>query len=89
MCIDLTLQPNSYAYQLAPAMPKIREMFYDKSVTYGEMQEFVHNTVSRAPDTSARKKFLENYLPNCINKRAIEELCYNSVKKAKNYDDGK
>ena len=34
MRIDLTKDPSQYTYHLREALPKIREMYYDKGITF-------------------------------------------------------
>lgn len=89
MRMDLTKDPRQYTYHLREALPKIREMYYDKSVTFQEMYNFVRNCALKGDDLPARRRFLETYLPGCFNKLSIEALCTNSVKKGQNFDDGR
>lgn len=85
MTVDVTKNCKAYTHYLVEAMPKIREMFYDRSITYNEMYNYVRSCVLKGDDLPARKRFLEDYLPSCATKAKIEQLCYNSVKKAKNH----
>lgn len=86
MKIDLTQDPRQYTYHLKEALPKIKEMFYDKGTTYNEMYNFVRNCVLKGDDLPARKRFIESYLPSCYNKQSIEALCANAVRKGKAVD---
>ena len=50
MTVDVTKNCKAYTHYLVEAMPKIKEMFYDRSTTYNEMYNYVRSCVLKGAD---------------------------------------
>lgn len=82
--IDLTKVPTSYVYQITRMNPTVQQLFYDKNTSFDAMQKAVACAVKKAQPTRARARFL-GYLEECLDKRAIENLCSNAVTRGRRY----
>ena len=85
MTLDLTKNPNCYTYYLVRMSPTPEELFRAESVSFEEMQEAVSCAALRAKSTRAQVYFLDRLYAECYTKRQINDLCYNSIKSARNY----
>ena len=83
--MDLTQNPNCYVSKIVAMSPSVREMFYDKSITFNAMQEAVNQAVRQARSTPARTRFLRYLYDECCTKFDIECLCSSAVSKGRNY----
>ena len=84
MYIDVTKKRGSYTRELVNEMSKIRQMFYDRTVSLEDMRKFVHKTVCSTKSTPARERFI-GYLNDCHSKYSIDALCFNAIEKARHY----
>lgn len=82
--VDLTKVSTSYVYQITRMNPTVQQLFYDRNTSFEEMQKAVACAVKKAQPTKARARFL-GYLEECIDKRAIENLCSNAVTRGRRY----
>jgi hypothetical protein len=85
MAIDLTKNPNCYAYYLCNMSPSVKDMFYDTNCSLSEMILAVNTAVCKAKDTEARRRFLECLDTECFSKRDVEQLCSSAIARARNY----
>jgi hypothetical protein len=84
MYIDVTKKRGSYTREIIKELPKIRELFYDKSVSVDEMREFVRSVITRTKKTVARERFL-GYLDDAESKWTIDAICFNAIQKGRRY----
>ena len=83
--MNLTKVNGCYAKELKNNLHNIKAIFSDGTKSYNYMKQYVLKVIEPAYiNATAKKRFIE-YLEGCAGKYEIYNLCYNTVRKAMNY----